>query len=102
MLDVPVSGGMTRALTGDLSLFTAGAPAAVEDARPVLEALGNIIDCGPEVGQGQAYQAVNQLLCSVHIVAAAEALAFAEEIGARPGEVASRRRRRGSGVMDPL
>lgn len=81
VLDVPVSGGVTRALTGELSLFTSGAPAALEDARPVLEALGNIIDCGPEVGQGQAYKVVNQLLCSVHIVAAAEALALGEEMG---------------------
>lgn len=87
VLDVPVTGGVARAVTGRLNLFTAGDPAAVEEIRPALEALGTIIDCGPEAGQGQAFKAVNQLLCSVHIVAAAEALALAERLGLDPAKV---------------
>lgn len=87
VLDVPVTGGVARALTGDLSLFAAGDPTTIDGVRPVLDALGTTIDCGPEIGRGQAYKAVNQLLCSVHIVAAAEALAFAEELGLDPGKV---------------
>lgn len=87
VLDVPVTGGVTRAVTGELSLFASGDPATIEDVRPVLDALGALIDCGPEIGQGQSYKAVNQLLCSVHIVAAAEALAFAEELGLDPRKV---------------
>ena len=84
VLDVPVTGGVARAVTGSLNLFTSG-PAEVIDANaPVLEAMGTIIRCGDEVGMGQAYKAVNQLLCSVHIVAAAEALAFAEKLGLDP------------------
>lgn len=87
VLDVPVTGGVARAVTGELSLFASGDPTTIDDVRPVLDALGTIIDCGPEVGQGQAYKAVNQLLCSVHIVAAAEALAFAEVLGLDPEKV---------------
>jgi 3-hydroxyisobutyrate dehydrogenase len=87
VLDIPVTGGVARAVTGELSLFASGSPTAIDEVRPVLDALGTIIDCGPEVGQGQAYKAVNQLLCSVHIVAAAEALAFAEELGLEPDKV---------------
>lgn len=87
VLDVPVTGGVARAITGQLSLFAAGDPTTIEGVRPALEALGTIIDCGPEIGQGQAYKAVNQLLCSVHIVAAAEALALAEELGLDPEKV---------------
>ncbi len=87
VLDVPVTGGVARALTGELSLFASGSPTTIDHVRPVLEALGTIIDCGPQVGQGQAYKAVNQLLCSVHIVAAAEALAFAEQLGLDPEKV---------------
>jgi 3-hydroxyisobutyrate dehydrogenase len=87
VLDVPVTGGVARAVTGELSLFASGDPATIEDVRPVLEALGTTIDCGHEIGQGQAYKAVNQLLCSVHIVAAAEALAFAQELGLDPRKV---------------
>jgi 3-hydroxyisobutyrate dehydrogenase len=87
VVDVPVTGGVARALTGELSLFASGDPTTIDDVRPVLGALGTVIDCGPEVGRGQAYKAVNQLLCSVHIVAAAEALAFAEELGLDPADV---------------
>ena len=87
VLDVPVTGGVARAVTGELSLFASGDPATIQDVRPVLEAFGTMVDCGREVGQGQSYKAVNQLLCSVHIVAAAEALAFAEELGLDPEQV---------------
>ena len=87
VLDVPVTGGVARAETGELRLFASGDPATIRDLRPVLEALGTIVDCGHEVGRGQSYKAVNQLLCSVHIVAAAEALAFAEELGLDPRAV---------------
>lgn len=87
VLDVPVTGGVARARTGELTLFAAGDPAVVDQVRPVLEAFGRIVDCGREAGRGQAYKAVNQLLCSVHIVAAAEALALAEALGLDPQEV---------------
>ena len=36
---------------------------------------------GPSPGDGQRMKLVNQLLCGVHIAAAAEALAFAESLG---------------------
>lgn len=87
VLDVPVTGGVARAITGELRLFASGAPNAIEYVQPVLDAMGTTIDCGAEVGQGQSYKAVNQLLCSVHIVAAAEALALAEELGLDPEKV---------------
>lgn len=89
VVDVPVTGGVARAVTGDLRLFASGHPVAIEDIRPVLKAFGTIIDCGAQVGQGQSYKAVNQLLCSVHIVAAAEALALAEELGLDPEKALS-------------
>ena len=84
VLDVPVTGGVARAVTGSLNLFTSGPGEVIDANAPVLEAMGTIIRCGDEVGMGQAYKAVNQLLCSVHIVAAAEALAFAEKLGLDP------------------
>jgi 3-hydroxyisobutyrate dehydrogenase len=36
---------------------------------------------GPAPGDGQKVKLVNQLLCGVHIAAAAEALAYAEALG---------------------
>lgn len=81
VLDVPVTGGIAGVRSGTLRLLASGPPAVLESRRSVLEALGTLIDCGERVGDGQAYKAVNQLLCAVHIVAAAEALSLADRLG---------------------
>ncbi|MFC9441784.1 MULTISPECIES: NAD(P)-dependent oxidoreductase [Brevibacterium] len=81
VLDVPVTGGIAGVKSGTLRLLASGPPAVLESRRSVLEALGTLIDCGERVGDGQAYKAVNQLLCAVHIVAAAEALSLADRLG---------------------
>jgi 3-hydroxyisobutyrate dehydrogenase len=85
VLDVPVTGGVARARTGELTLFAAGAD--VEAARHVLEPLGTVRVVGTALGEGQAIKVVNQHLCSVHIVAAAEALALAAKLGLDPAQV---------------
>lgn len=87
VLDVPVTGGVARARTGELTLFAAGDPADVDAVRPVLDALGTVHEVGPTIGDGQAIKVVNQHLCSVHIVAAAEALNLAKTLGLDPGTV---------------
>jgi len=84
-LDAPVSGGVARAERGDLLIMAGGPRDLFEELRPVLEAMGSsVVHCGPRVGDGQAVKLVNQLLCGVHIVAAAEALAYAESLGLDP------------------
>ena len=56
--------------------------------RQVLDALGSsVVHCGERPGDGQAVKLVNQLLCGVHIAAAAEALAYAEALGLDPATV---------------
>src|SRR4051812_8909761 len=82
IVDAPVSGGVARAGEGDLLIMVSGAEAAVERARPLLDALARSAPVvGPEPGDGQKVKLVNQLLCGVHIAAAAEGLAFAEALG---------------------
>jgi 3-hydroxyisobutyrate dehydrogenase/putative dehydrogenase len=81
-VDAPVSGGVARAADGDLLIMVGGAEAAVERVRPLLDALARSAPLvGPEPGDGQKVKLVNQLLCGVHIAAAAEGLAFAEAMG---------------------
>jgi len=87
VLDVPVTGGVARARTGELTLFAAGDPGEIAAVRPVLDALGTVREVGRAVGDGQAIKVVNQHLCSIHIVAAAEALSLAESLGLDPGAV---------------
>lgn len=89
VVDVPVTGGVARAATGELTLFASGPAADVAAARPVLEALGVVREVGGEVGEGQAIKVVNQHLCAIHIVAAAEALALAGSLGLDRAQVLS-------------
>ena len=84
-LDAPVSGGVARAEKGDLLIMAGGPQDLYEELRPALDAMGSsVVHCGLNVGDGQAVKLVNQLLCGVHIAAAAEALAYAEALGLDP------------------
>jgi 3-hydroxyisobutyrate dehydrogenase-like beta-hydroxyacid dehydrogenase len=87
VVDAPVTGGVARAKTGALVIFAAGGQQDVETVLPVLSAMGNVQVTGHQLGDGQAIKVVNQHLCSVHIVAAAEALNLATTLGLDPGAV---------------
>jgi len=85
LLDLPVSGGPLRARQGDLLALVSGNADAIEVTRPVLERLAStIVTVGDDAGDGQAMKTVNQLLCGVHIAAAAEALTLAQGLGIDP------------------
>jgi 3-hydroxyisobutyrate dehydrogenase len=82
VVDAPVSGGVARAGEGDLLVMVSGARDAIERVQPVVDALARSAPVvGGEPGDGQKVKLVNQLLCGVHIAAAAEGLAFAEALG---------------------
>ncbi len=91
LVDAPLSGGPARAGQGDLLILVGGDPADVAGVRPVLDALGSTVTVvGDRPGDGQAVKTVNQLLCGVHIAAAAEALALADALGLDgPGTLAA-------------
>lgn len=87
VLDVPVTGGVRGAEQGTLTLLASGAPETLADVEAVLASMGSIHPCGNRIGDGQSYKLVNQLLCSVHLAAAAEALTLAEGLGLDPERV---------------
>jgi 3-hydroxyisobutyrate dehydrogenase len=85
LVDAPLSGGPARAGQGDLLIVVGATPAAREKAAPVLTLLASTLTVvGDRPGDGQALKTVNQLLCGVHIAAAAEALALASALGLDP------------------
>ncbi|MET0933818.1 MAG: NAD(P)-dependent oxidoreductase [Mycetocola sp.] len=85
LVDAPLSGGPVRAGQGDLLIVVGARPEALERARPVLDLLASTLTVvGDKPGDGQAMKTVNQLLCGVHIAAAAEALALADALGLDP------------------
>ena len=89
VVDAPVTGGVARARTGELVLFVAGLPEDSASAEPVLRAMGHQRAVGERLGDGQGIKLVNQHLCSVHLVAAAEALSLARGLGLAPASVLS-------------
>jgi 3-hydroxyisobutyrate dehydrogenase len=80
-LDAPVSGGVEGAAKGTLAIMVGGSAAALERARPVLQALGATITHFGTQGAGQAAKATNQIMVAGIIRANAEALAFAAAQG---------------------
>ena len=85
LLDLPVSGGPARAGNGDLLVFMGGTAEAAAAAMPVVDLLASTVAVvGRKAGDGQAMKTVNQLLCGVHIAAAAEALSLAQALGLDP------------------
>ena len=82
LVDAPLSGGPARAGSGDLLIVVGATPEARAKAQPVLDRLASTLTVvGDRPGDGQALKTVNQLLCGVHIAAAAEALALADALG---------------------
>jgi len=81
LLDAPVSGSVTTVEQGALTIMVGGEAAAIETARPVLEALSaRVIEVGKR-GTGAATKlAVNTLVHGLN-VALSEALVLAERAG---------------------
>jgi 3-hydroxyisobutyrate dehydrogenase len=83
-LDAPVSGGVSGAEKGALTVMVGGDGAVLDRVRPVLQAFGQkIVHCGA-VGAGDALKAVNNALLAVHIWSAAEGLALLVKEGVAP------------------
>ena len=76
-LDAPISGGAAKAASGQMTMMTAGTPAAYEKAGAVLDAMAaKVYRLGDRAGAGSKVKIINQLLAGVHIAAAAEAMAL--------------------------
>jgi 3-hydroxyisobutyrate dehydrogenase len=80
-IDAPVSGGVPRATDGTLAIMIGGDKKDVDDARPVLAAMGaNLIHVG-DVGSGEVAKLCNNLIAGVAAVAVSEAFRIAEGFG---------------------
>lgn len=84
-LDCPMSGGEVGAQNGTLTLMVGGAEDTFARIRPLLEVFGgNIFHVGRNPRDGAIVKTINQLLCGVHLVASAEAVALARKAGVDP------------------
>ena len=84
-LDAPVSGGAAKALSGEMTVMSAGPAAAYDKAAGVLDAIATkVYRLGEAPGMGSKVKMINQLLAGVHIAATAEALTFGMKCGLDP------------------
>lgn len=82
-VDSPVTGSVDSAIRGDMIMFVGGSDAAVERARPVIEAMGEIRRVGG-YGNGYVAKLVNNQLWKVHAAAIGEAMVAAKKAGLEP------------------
>ena len=88
LIDAPVSGGVPRATQGTLTIMIGGDdPAAIEQARPLLRAMGDRLYDTGGLGSGHAMKALNNFVAATGFAACAEALLAGQRFGLDPARM---------------
>ncbi len=81
VLDAPVSGGVARAKSGELSIMVGGSKELFDKKVHIFDALGQkAFHCG-KTGTGHAAKALNNYVSAAGLIAVCEALVVAKKIG---------------------
>ena len=80
-VDSPLSGGIPKAASGELTLMQGGAPEHVAEAQRILAKVASNQTRMGGTGTGQTTKLINQVLCGLGFLAVAEATALAEAAG---------------------
>jgi len=80
-LEAPVTGGVHKAVAGEITVLVGGDATVFEAHRPVIEAMGRpVLHVGP-LGSASVLKVITNMLAFVHLVAAGEALMLAKRGG---------------------
>jgi 3-hydroxyisobutyrate dehydrogenase-like beta-hydroxyacid dehydrogenase len=80
-VDAPVTGSKPRAEDGTLTIMAGGSPDDFARAKPLFDAMGElIVHCGPS-GHGAMVKLLNNALAAINAAALAEAIDVAEHYG---------------------
>jgi 3-hydroxyisobutyrate dehydrogenase len=80
-MECPVSGGCHRADTGNISIFAGGSREAFDKVLPMLKSMGRRILHTGALGTASQLKVMTNYLCTVHLVALAEALTTCKAAG---------------------
>ena len=80
-LEVPVTGGVTRAADGTLTLMAGGTAEALERCQPLLKCIGNQVVHVGDVGAASTAKLINNFLLVSNLIAASEGAIMAEKAG---------------------
>ncbi|MGU9951899.1 MAG: NAD(P)-dependent oxidoreductase [Gammaproteobacteria bacterium WSBS_2016_MAG_OTU1] len=82
-VDAPVTGSVDAAIRGDMIMFVGGEEAAITQAEPVLQAMGEPRRVG-DIGAGQVAKLTNNLIWKINAAAIGEAMVAAKKAGMDP------------------
>ncbi|MGY6634568.1 MAG: NAD(P)-dependent oxidoreductase [Alkalilacustris sp.] len=80
LTDAPVSGTVTRARAGTLSILAGCDAATLEGLRPILSRMGTELIATGRLGAGHAMKALNNYVYAAGLLAASEALCIADRL----------------------
>lgn len=81
MVDAPVSGGVSRAISGDLTIMAGGDDAVLDEVDALLKAMGSTLHRIGPIGSGQAMKALNNLVSAGGFLIGIEALIIGQKFG---------------------
>jgi len=81
LVDAPVSGGVPRAKTAELSIMFGGSAEQLARVRPVLECMGTAIQHTGDVGSAHAMKALNNMVSAGGFLIGIEALLVGKRFG---------------------
>ena len=84
LIDAPISGGVKKAISGELAILVGGDKADVKKVKPILSLMGEKIIHTGSLGSGQACKCLNNLCSATGLLIVAEALSLAEKFGVTP------------------
>ncbi len=84
MIDAPVSGGVSRARTGELAIMVGGESKTIDRMLPVLSGMGSSVLRTGGIGSGQAMKALNNLVSAGGFLIGIEALLIGQRFGLDP------------------
>jgi 3-hydroxyisobutyrate dehydrogenase-like beta-hydroxyacid dehydrogenase len=81
MMDAPVTGSSPKAEDGTLTIMAGGSPEDFERAKPVLEAMGELIVHAGPLGDGQMIKLINNAVAATNTAVLGEALVLGAKAG---------------------
>ena len=79
-IDAPVSGGVARAITGELIIMVGGNEVTISKVDKILNVMGSVKRAGP-LGSGHAMKSLNNYVSAAGLIASFEALNTAKKYG---------------------
>jgi len=77
-LEAPVTGGVHKAASGEITVLVGGDETVFEAHRPLLEAVGGEVIYMGELGKASVIKVITNMLAFIHLIAAGEALMLAK------------------------